>query len=107
MTKARRPEDDRADNTENSPLGANAILGVSLAVAHAAANYQVTAAVPATGACGVHPARPLHEIYSTAASMPRARPTQEFMVPVKAEEHALRIGTEVYHSLKKVLSARG
>ena len=100
------------DNTENkSSLGANAILGVSLAVAHAAANHQSLPLYRYLGGVRefILPV-PFLNILNGGKHAQGSTDFQEFMVvPVKAEsfEHALRIGAEVYHSLKKVLSAKG
>jgi len=76
----------KLDGTANkSRLGANAILGTSLAVAHAAANSGGKHAADSTD-------------------------FQEFMVVpagAKSFKHALQMATEVYHSLKKVLKEKG
>jgi len=100
------------DNTENkSSLGANAILGVSLAVAHAAANSLCVPLYRYLG--GIREFAlpiPFMNILNGGKHAQGSTDFQEFMVaPVKADsfEHALRIGVEVYHSLKKVLSAKG
>ncbi|MBI2854142.1 MAG: phosphopyruvate hydratase [Chloroflexi bacterium] len=100
------------DGTENkSNMGANAILGVSLAVAHAAASdlglplYRYLGGVRRF----VMPV-PFMNILNGGKHAQDSTDFQEFMVaPVKAETYAqaLRIGTEVYHSLKKVLTGRG
>jgi len=94
-----------------SKLGANAILGVSLAVAHAAANSQ---GMPLYRYLGGEAARllpvPLMNIVNGGKHAEDSVDLQEFMVvPVGARNfaHALQIGTEVYHSLKKVLKSRG
>src|SRR4030042_1212333 len=100
------------DGTPNkSRLGANAILGVSLAVAHAAANSQ---GMPLYRYLGGEAARllpaPMMNILNGGKHAEDSVDLQEFMVlPVGARElaHALQIGTEVYHSLKKVLKSRG
>ena len=100
------------DGTPNkSKLGANAILGVSLAVAHAAANSQ---GMPLYRYLGGEAARllpvPLMNIVNGGKHAEDSVDLQEFMVlPVGARNfaHALQIGTEVYHSLKKVLKSRG
>jgi enolase len=100
------------DGTPNkSRLGANAILGVSLAVAHAAANQAN---------------KPLYRYLNDAKSYTLPMPMlnilnggkhaadstdlQEFMVvPAGARtfHDSLRMGTEIYHSLKKVLKDKG
>jgi enolase len=97
--------------TDKSRLGANAILGTSLAVAHAAA---ATAGVPlyrhlgGTGATTLPV--PMMNILNGGKHATDSTDLQEFMVmPAGADSfrEALRMGTEVYHSLKKVLKDRG
>ncbi|KAA3604720.1 MAG: phosphopyruvate hydratase [Calditrichaeota bacterium] len=100
------------DGTENkSKLGANAILGVSLATAHAAANslglplYQYIGGVNAK----TLPV-PMMNIINGGSHADNNVDFQEFMImPVGAPtfSEALRTGAEVFHSLKKVLSAKG
>lgn len=100
------------DGTENkSKLGANAILGVSLATAHAAANslglplYQYIGGVNAK----TLPV-PMMNIINGGSHAVNNVDFQEFMImPVGAPtfSEALRTGAEVFHSLKKVLSAKG
>ncbi|MSQ34133.1 MAG: phosphopyruvate hydratase [Dehalococcoidia bacterium] len=100
------------DGTLNKArLGANAILGVSLAVAHAAASYL---GVPLYRHVGGVAARtlpvPLLNILNGGVHAEDSTDFQEFMVvPVGAESfaEALRMGSEVYQSLKKVLKGRG
>jgi enolase len=102
----------RLDGTPNkSRLGANAILGVSLAVAHAAANYLD---LPLYRYLGGPMARtlpvPFFNIINGGRHAPGGTDIQEFMVvPVGAETFAdaLRMGAEVYHSLHKVLADKG
>jgi len=99
------------DGTENkSKLGANAILGVSLAVAKAAANelnlplYRYIGGV-STNTLPV----PMMNIINGGSHSDAPIAFQEFMVmPVKAESfsHALKMGTEIFHYLKKVLKDR-
>ncbi|MEL6812504.1 MAG: phosphopyruvate hydratase [Bacteroidota bacterium] len=100
------------DGTPNkSKLGANAILGVSLAAAKAAANE-----------LGIHLFRyvggvsaktlpvPMMNIINGGSHSDAPIAFQEFMVmPVKAESftHAMKIGSEIFHHLKKVLHDRG
>ncbi len=99
----------RLDGTPNkSRLGANAILGVSLAVAHAAANYLN---LPLYRYLGGPTARtlpvPFFNIINGGRHAPGGTDIQEFMVvPVGAKTFgdALRMGAEVYHSLHKVLA---
>ncbi|MGH7777734.1 MAG: phosphopyruvate hydratase [Candidatus Dormibacterales bacterium] len=100
------------DGTPNkSRLGANAILGVSLAAAHAAARaldlplYRYLGGAQAT----VLP-MPLANILNGGVHADNNVDLQEFMVcPVGAETYAegVRAVAEVYHSLKKVLAGRG
>ena len=100
------------DGTPNKEkLGANAILGVSLAVAKAAANW---VGVPLYRYLGGPNARrlpiPMLNILNGGKHADNNVDLQEFMVmPVGAESFskALRMGTEIYHALKKVLSADG
>ncbi len=99
------------DGTPNkSKLGANAILGVSLAVAKAAANelglplYRYVG-----GVSGNTLPVPMMNIINGGSHSDAPIAFQEFMVmPVKADNfsHALKIGTEVFHNLKKVLHDR-
>jgi len=100
------------DGTGNkSKLGANAILAVSLAAARAAAEY---AGLPLYRYLGGPYATllpvPLMNIVNGGAHAANNVDLQEFMIaPVGAEsfDEALRMGTEVFHSLKRVLEARG
>ncbi|MCK5401572.1 MAG: phosphopyruvate hydratase, partial [Flavobacteriaceae bacterium] len=100
------------DGTPNkSKLGANAILGVSLAVAKAAANelgiplYRYVGGVSAN----TLPV-PMMNIINGGSHSDAPIAFQEFMVmPVKAKNftHAIQMGTEIFHNLKKVLHDRG
>lgn len=100
------------DGTPNKgKLGANAILGVSLAAAHAAAN---TLGMPLYRYVGGVNARtlpvPLMNIINGGSHADNSVDVQEFMImPVKAPSfrEALRMGTETFHALKKVLKKRG
>ncbi|MEK3728432.1 phosphopyruvate hydratase [Lysinibacillus sp. FSL W8-0953] len=100
------------DGTENKgKLGANAILGVSMAVAHAAADYLD---VPLYQYLGGFNSKqlpvPMMNILNGGAHADNNVDIQEFMVmPVGTESfrHALRIGAEIFHSLKAVLKAKG
>jgi enolase len=100
------------DGSENKGnLGANAILGVSLAVAKAAAQE---AALPLFRYIGGVSANtlpvPMMNIINGGSHADNSIDFQEFMVmPAKADtfSDALRMGTEVFHHLKKVLSAKG
>jgi len=99
------------DGTKNkSNLGANAILGVSLAVARAAA---LEAGLPLYRYLGGPNANvlpvPLMNILNGGAHAPNNVDVQEFMIaPVGFETfpEALRAGVETFHSLKKVLASR-
>jgi enolase len=99
------------DGTENkSELGANAILAVSLAVARAAATH---VGLPLYRYLGGPLARtlpvPMMNVLNGGAHAANTVDFQEFMiVPIGAETfaEALRMGAEVFHSLKKVLSGR-
>lgn len=100
------------DGTANkSRLGANAILGVSLAVAKAAAE---SVGLPLYRYIGGTAARvlpvPMMNIMNGGKHAAGSTDLQEFMVmPVGAETYSegLRWGVEIYHSLKKVLSSKG
>lgn len=100
------------DGTHNkSKLGANAILGVSLAVAHAAANYLHLPLYRYIGGCNSHRLPiPMMNIINGGAHSDAPISFQEFMIrPVGATsfKEALRMGAETFHSLKKVLKKRG
>jgi len=100
------------DGTSNkSKLGANAILGVSLAVAKAAANelglplYRYVGGVSAN----TLPV-PMMNIINGGSHSDAPIAFQEFMImPVKAASfsEAIKMGTEIFHNLKKVLHDRG
>ncbi len=100
------------DGTENkSNLGANAILGVSLAVAYAAAD---SVGLPLYRYLGGVSARtlpvPMMNIMNGGKHAAGATDLQEFMImPVGANSFSegLRWGTEIYHNLKKVLDSKG
>ncbi len=100
------------DGTENkSSLGANAMLAVSLAVANAAANSLEMSLYRYLGGTNakVLPA-PMMNILNGGAHADNGLDIQEFMVvPVGAKSfsEALRMGSEVYHSLKGILAKRG
>ncbi len=99
------------DGTENKKnLGANAILGVSLAVAHAAAQHCGLPLYRYLGGPGARllPA-PMMNIINGGAHADNAVDVQEFMVmPLGFEKFsdALRCGVEIFHSLKKVLHGK-
>ncbi|HEX5569248.1 MAG TPA: phosphopyruvate hydratase [Streptomyces sp.] len=96
---------------DKSSLGANAILGVSLAVAHAASEASDLPLFRYLGGPNAHllPV-PLMNILNGGSHADSNVDIQEFMIaPIGAESfsEALRWGTEVYHTLKKVLKERG
>jgi len=100
------------DGTPNkSRLGANAILGVSLAVAHAAANEATIPLYHYLGKAKTYTLPvPLMNILNGGKHAADSTDFQEFMVvPAGATSfrHALQMGTETYHSLKKVLQDKG
>ena len=100
------------DGTENkSKLGANAILGVSLANARAAAESCALPLYRYLGGSNAHVLPvPLMNIINGGAHADNGVDIQEFMiVPHGAESfsEALRWGTEVYHTLKKLLTEQG
>jgi len=98
----------KMDGTANkSRLGANAILGVSMAVAHAAANYL---GLPLYRYLGGFNAKklpvPMMNIMNGGAHANWGIDIQEFMImPVGAKniKEAIRMGAEIYHNLKAVL----
>jgi enolase len=98
------------DGTPNKGrLGANAILGVSLAAAKAAAGDTPLYRYLGGETAAILPV-PLMNVINGGVHAANSIDLQEFMVvPVGATSFAegLRIGAEVYHALKKVLSARG
>jgi len=100
------------DGTENKEkLGANAILGVSMACARAAANFLGIPLYRYIGGSNSHllPA-PLMNIINGGSHADNNIDIQEFMIiPVNAKTfaEALRIGVEVFHSLKTILSKKG
>ncbi|HOV96859.1 MAG TPA: phosphopyruvate hydratase [Thermomonas sp.] len=102
------------DGTDNKGrLGANALLGVSMAAAHAVAASKKQALwqylSSLTGATPVLPV-PMMNIINGGAHADNNVDLQEFMVlPVGFDSfsEALRSGTEIFHALKSVLKARG
>jgi enolase len=100
------------DGTENKKrLGANAILGVSLAVARAAADSADLPLFRYLGGPNAHTLPvPMLNIINGGAHADTAVDIQEFMIlPVGAESFSegLRWGVETYHSLKSLLKAKG
>ncbi|AIE87101.1 phosphopyruvate hydratase [Fimbriimonas ginsengisoli] len=100
------------DGTPNKAhLGANAILGVSLAVAKAAANQHRLPLYRYIGGVSANTLPvPMMNILNGGAHADSNVDFQEFMIlPVGAEsfKHALQMGAEVFHALKGVLKAKG
>ncbi len=99
------------DGTENKKnLGANALLGVSLAVAHAAANFAELPLYRYLGGVGARllPA-PMMNIVNGGQHADNSVDVQEFMVmPLGFDSFgdALRCGVEIFHHLKKVLQEK-
>ena len=102
----------KLDGTDTkSNLGANAVLGVSLAVAKAAADYLDLPLYKYIGGCNsyVLPV-PMMNIINGGAHSDAPICFQEFMIrPIGATSfhEGIRMGTEVFHNLKKVLHDRG
>jgi len=101
-----------ADGTDNkSAMGANAMLAVSLAVSHAAAEACGVPLYQYLGGCGARELPvPMMNIVNGGAHADNSVDFQEFMVmPVgfATFSEGLRAGVEVFHTLKKVLGKRG
>ena len=99
------------DGSENkSVLGANAILGVSLAVAKAAAKEKNMSLYAYLGGDTANTLPvPMMNIINGGSHSDAPIAFQEFMIiPVLAKSfsHAMQMGTEIFHSLKKVLTSR-
>ena len=100
------------DGTKNkSRLGANAILGVSLAVAKAAADAVALPLYRYVGGAHAHVLPvPMMNIINGGAHADNPIDIQEFMImPVGADSiaDAVRVGSEIFHTLKKQLSDAG
>ena len=100
------------DGTENKCiLGANAILGVSLAISQAAAKSKNLPLYQHIGGnSAITLPVPMMNIINGGSHSDAPIAFQEFMiVPVNATSfsHAMKIGTEIFHNLKSILSARG
>ena len=100
------------DGTPNkSKLGANAILGISLAVAKAASNEMGLPLYRYVGGVSAHTLPvPMMNIINGGSHSDAPIAFQEFMVmPIGAESftHAMQMGSEIFHHLKKVLHSRG
>ena len=101
-----------ADGTKDkSKYGANAILGISLAVAHAAANFYGLPLYRYLG--GIHAKTlpvPMMNVLNGGSHADSSVDFQEFMImPVgaKSMKEAIQMGAETFHSLKKVLKEKG
>jgi enolase len=100
------------DGTDNkSKLGANAILGVSMAVSRAAANYLDIPLYRYLGGVNAHLLpTPMMNIINGGAHADNSVDIQEFMlVPVNEDGfgESLRMGSEVFHTLKGILKNKG
>ena len=102
---------DLDGTSTKSKLGANAILGVSLAVAQAAANYLDIPLYRYIGGTNTYTLPvPMMNIINGGSHSDSPIAFQEFMIrPVGASSfrEGLRMGAEIFHSLKKVLHDRG
>ncbi len=102
---------DIDDTANKGKLGANAILGVSLAVARAAADslgIPLYRHIGGTNACRLP--MPMMNILNGGMHAANNLDLQEFMIVPKGGKtfkEALRIGSEIFHSLAKVLSDKG
>ena len=100
---------DRTPNKSN--LGANAILGVSMACAHAAAQETNQTLYRYIGGISANTLPiPMMNILNGGSHADNSIDFQEFMImPVGAESftHAIKMGSEIFHHLKKVLKAKG
>jgi len=102
----------RLDKTPNkAKLGANAILGVSMAVAKAAANYIGLPLYQYLGGTNAHELPvPMMNILNGGSHADNNVDIQEFMImPVGAKNftECLRMNVEIYHALKGILKAKG
>ncbi|MEG2411063.1 MAG: phosphopyruvate hydratase, partial [Erysipelotrichaceae bacterium] len=101
-----------ADGTnDKSKYGANAILGISLAVAKAAADYYDMPLYRYLGGFNTYKMPvPMMNVLNGGSHADSSVDFQEFMImPVGASsiKEAIRMGAEVFHNLKKVLKAKG
>lgn len=101
-----------ADGTKDkSKYGANAILGISLAVAHAAAAYYEMPLYRYLGGINAKTLPvPMMNVLNGGSHADSSVDFQEFMImPVgaKSMKEAIRMGAEVFHALKKVLKGKG
>lgn len=102
-------EDDGTENKSN--FGANAILGVSMACARAAANYVGLPLYRYLGGMGaVQMPVPMMNVINGGAHANNNLDLQEFMIiPIGAQSfhEAVRYGAETFHALKKIINGRG
>lgn len=102
-------EDDSTENKSN--FGANAILGVSMACARAAANYVGLPLYRYLGGMGaVQMPVPMMNVINGGAHANNNLDLQEFMIiPIGAPSfhEAVRYGAETFHALKKIINGRG
>ena len=102
-------EDDGTENKSN--FGANAILGVSMACARAAANYVGLPLYRYLGGMGaVQMPVPMMNVINGGAHANNNLDLQEFMIiPIGAPSfhEAVRYGAETFHALKKIINSRG
>ncbi len=102
---------DLDDTPNKSKLGANAILGISLAAAKAAANELGLPLYRYVGGVSAHTLPvPMMNIINGGSHSDAPIAFQEFMViPTGAQSftHAIQMGSEIFHNLKKVLHSRG
>lgn len=102
-------EDDGTENKSN--FGANAILGVSMACARAAANYSGLPLYRYLGGMGaVQMPVPMMNVINGGAHANNNLDLQEFkIIPLGAPSfhEALRYGAETFHALKKIINGRG
>ncbi|MDD4027562.1 MAG: phosphopyruvate hydratase [Bacilli bacterium] len=99
----------KLDGTQNkSKLGANAILGVSLGCLKAAANYNKTPLYKYIGNGTILP-KPMMNIINGGSHADNNLDFQEYMIVPNANsfKERLRIGVEVFHTLKKILKSKG
>ena len=102
----------KIDGTPNKAnLGANAILGVSLALAKAASNAKgISLHTYISNNTSTTLPVPMMNIINGGSHSDAPIAFQEFMImPVEAQSftHAMQIGSEIFHNLKKILSDRG
>ena len=101
----------KIDGTENKTrLGANAILGIPLAISKAAAKEKNMSLFKYLGPSSHQLPIPMMNIINGGSDSDAPIAFQEFMImPVLAKSfsHAMKMGSEIFHSLKKVLKSRG